>query len=160
MSATISSINYCPVKSVSFQTIDKCEIKKDIGIIGDRIFAFAKDLDLEQVKLFEKNPEERRGKWNKILTLKNSPALNKYNFLFNENKEETSGVKIKSVFCFIALIINFFVFFKYFYLTTLLHFQMLKSKEILRLFCSLDSRASSMEKLIFLGVASLLYVFR
>ena len=86
MSATISSINYCPVKSISFQTIDKCEIKKDIGIIGDRIFAFAKDLDLEQVKLFEKNPEERRGKWNKILTLKNSPVLNKYNFLFVENK--------------------------------------------------------------------------
>ena len=48
MSATISSINYCPVKSVSFQTIEKCEIKKDVGIIGDRIFAFAKDLDLEQ----------------------------------------------------------------------------------------------------------------
>ena len=48
MSATISSINYCPVKSVSFQSIEKCEIKKDVGIIGDRIFAFAKDLDLEQ----------------------------------------------------------------------------------------------------------------
>jgi len=86
MSATISSINYCPVKSISFQTIDKCEIKKNIGIVGDRIFAFAKGLDLEQVKLFEKNPEERRGKWNKILTLKNSPLLNKYNFLFNKNK--------------------------------------------------------------------------
>ena len=86
MSATISSINYCPVKSVSFQTIDKCKIKKGIGIVGDRIFAFAKGLDLDQVKLFEKNPEERRGKWNKILTLKNSPVLNKYNFLFNENK--------------------------------------------------------------------------
>jgi hypothetical protein len=86
MSATISSINYCPVKSVSFQTIDKCEIKKNIGIVGDRIFAFAKGLDLEQAKIFEKNPEERRGKWNKILTLKNSPVLNKYNFLLNENK--------------------------------------------------------------------------
>ena len=86
MSATISSINYCPVKSVSFQTIDKCEIKKDIGIVGDRIFAFAKDLDLDQTKLFEKNPEERKGKWNKVLTLKNSPVLNKYNFLFKENK--------------------------------------------------------------------------
>ena len=85
MSATISSINYCPVKSISFQTIDKCEIKKDIGIIGDRIFAFAKDLDLEQVKLFEKSPEERKGKWNKVLTLKNSPVLNKYNFLYKEN---------------------------------------------------------------------------
>ena len=85
MSATISSINYCPVKSVSFQTVEKCEIKKNIGIIGDRIFAFAKDLDLDQAKLFEKNPDERKGKWNKVLTLKNSPALNKYNFLYKEN---------------------------------------------------------------------------
>ena len=59
MSATISSINYCPVKSVSFQTIENCKIKKDIGIIGDRIFAFAKDLDLEQAKLFEKSPAEK-----------------------------------------------------------------------------------------------------
>ena len=83
MIATISSINYSPVKSASFQTIDKCKIKKNIGIVGDRIFAFAKGLDLERVKLFEKNPEERRGNWNKILTLKNSPLLNKYNFLFN-----------------------------------------------------------------------------
>ena len=86
MSAIISSINYCPVKSVSFQTIEKCEIKKDVGIIGDRIFAFAKDLEAEKALLFEKNPEERKGKWNKVLTLKNSPVLNKYNFLFKENK--------------------------------------------------------------------------
>ena len=86
MSATISSINYCPVKSVSFQTIDKCEIKKDVGIIGDRIFAFAKDLDIDKAQLFEKSPEERKGKWNKVLTLKNSPVLNKYNFLFKENR--------------------------------------------------------------------------
>jgi len=86
MNATISSINYSPVKSASFQPIDKCKIKKNIGIVGDRIFAFAKGLDSNQVKLFQNNPEERRGKWNKILTLKNSPVLNKYNFLFNENK--------------------------------------------------------------------------
>ena len=86
MSATISSINYCPVKSISFQEIEKCEIKKDIGIIGDRIFAFAKDLDLDQVKLFEKSPDQRKGKWNKILTLKNSPVLNKYNFVFKDEK--------------------------------------------------------------------------
>ena len=59
MSAIISSINYCPVKSVSFQTIEKCEIKKDIGIINDRIFAFAKDLDAEQATLFEKSPNSR-----------------------------------------------------------------------------------------------------
>ena len=86
MSASISSINYCPVKSVSIQSIDACEIKKNIGIVGDRIFAFAKDLEADQALLFEKSPEERKGKWNKVLTLKNSPVLNKYNFLFKENK--------------------------------------------------------------------------
>jgi len=86
MSTTISSINYCPVKSVSFQAINTCKIKKNIGIVGDRIFAFAKDLDSDNAQLFEKNPEERKGKWNKVLTLKNSPVLNKYNFLFKENK--------------------------------------------------------------------------
>ena len=74
MSATISSINYCPVKSISFQSVQNCKIKKNIGIIGDRIFAFAKGLDQDQVKLFEKSPNERKGKWNNILTLKNSSA--------------------------------------------------------------------------------------
>ena len=86
MSISISSINYCPVKSISFQTIESCEIKKNIGIVGDRIFAFSKGLDLNQAQLFEKKLEERRGKWNKILTLKNSPYLNKYNFIFNDNE--------------------------------------------------------------------------
>ena len=86
MSISVSSISYCPVKSISFQNIKSCEIKKNIGIIGDRIFAFSKGLDLNQAQLFEKKPEERRGKWNKILTLKNSPTLNKYNFLFKNNE--------------------------------------------------------------------------
>ena len=86
MSISISSINYCPVKSISFQTIKKCEIRKNIGIVGDRIFAFSKGLDSNQAELFEKKLEERRGKWNKILTLKNSPSLNKYNFLFKNSE--------------------------------------------------------------------------
>ncbi len=86
MSVSISSINYCPVKSVSFQSIKNCEIKKNIGIVGDRTFAFSKGLDLNQANLFEKKLEQRRGKWNKILTLKNTPSLNKYNFLFYDNK--------------------------------------------------------------------------
>ena len=96
MSAKITSINYCPVKSVSFQSVENCKIKKNIGIIGDRIFAFAKDLDLEQAKLFEKSPAERKGKWNKILTLKNSPALNKYNFVF-EDEKLTLSLKDKEI---------------------------------------------------------------
>ncbi len=86
MSGSISSINYCPVKSISFQTSNECKIKKNIGIVNDRIFAFSKGLEFNQARLFEKNLEERRGKWNKILTLKNSPVLNKYNFKFKDNK--------------------------------------------------------------------------
>ena len=96
MSATISSINYCPVKSVSFQTIENCEIKKDIGIVNDRIFAFAKDLDQEQAKSFEKSPDDRKGKWNKVLTLKNSPVLNKYNFIY-KNEKLTLTLKDKEI---------------------------------------------------------------
>ena len=61
MSATISSIHYCPVKSISFQNIKSCQIKKNVGIIGDRIFAFSKGLNIEQAKTFEKDPDDRRG---------------------------------------------------------------------------------------------------
>ena len=86
MSINISSIHYCPVKSVSFQNTKQCKIDRNIGVVGDRIFAFSQNLNLEQSKLFEKNPEERKGKWHKILTLKNTPVLNKYNFLYQENK--------------------------------------------------------------------------
>ena len=86
MSATISSIHYCPVKSISYQSVENCNINKNIGLVDDRIFAFAKDLNLNEANLFEQNPEYRKGKWNKILTLKNTPVLNKYNFLLNKNK--------------------------------------------------------------------------
>ena len=78
MSCTISSINNCPVKSLSFQSTNSCDIKKDLGMKNDRIFAFSRGVDLEKAKSMEKNPKER--KLNFLLTLKNSPVLNKYNF--------------------------------------------------------------------------------
>ena len=59
MSAKITSINYCPVKSVSFQSIENCKIKKNTGIIGDRIFAFAKDLDLRNKLNYLKKVQRR-----------------------------------------------------------------------------------------------------
>ena len=84
MNCKISSIHYCPVKSVSFQSIQSCEISKQRGIANDRIFAFSRNVDLEKAKLIEKNPNER--KLNNFLTLKNSPVLNKYNFTYENNK--------------------------------------------------------------------------
>ena len=86
MSAIITSIHNCPVKSISFQNIERCTINKNVGIEGDRVFAFSQNLDLDQSTAFEKNPETRKGKWNKIVTLKNTPVFNKYNFLHEGNK--------------------------------------------------------------------------
>ena len=53
MSATISSINYCPVKSISFQTVSDCKIRKNIGIVGDRVCFF------NEGKIFEQGPPEQ-----------------------------------------------------------------------------------------------------
>ena len=84
MNCTISSIHYCPVKSISFQKIQSCEIKEKLGITNDRIFAFSRSINLEKTKLIEKDAKER--KLNNFLTLKNSPVLNKYNFVYENNK--------------------------------------------------------------------------
>ena len=84
MTCTIKLINYCPVKSLSFQSINSCQIKKNLGMPNDRIFAFSRGVDSEKAKIIEKNPKER--KLNNFLTLKNSPVLNKYNFSYNGNK--------------------------------------------------------------------------
>ena len=84
MKPVISSISYCPVKSISFQNIQSCEIRKNLGIVNDRIFAFSRNIDLEKAKLIEKDAKER--KLNYFLTLKNSPVLNKYNFVYENNR--------------------------------------------------------------------------
>ena len=84
MNPSISSISYCPVKSISFQNIDSCEIKKKLGIANDRIFAFSRNIESEKAKLIEKDAKER--KLNYFLTLKNSPVLNKYNFFYKNEK--------------------------------------------------------------------------
>ena len=84
MNCSIVSIHYCPVKSLSFQSINSCIIKKDLGMPSDRILAFSRVVDLDKAKQMEKNPNER--KLNNFLTLKNSPVLNKYNFTYSNNK--------------------------------------------------------------------------
>ena len=84
MSVLISSIYFSPVKSLSFINIKSCKIKKDLGILNDRKFAFSRAIDLKEAQLVEKNPNER--KLNNFLTLKNSPVLNKYNFKYKDNK--------------------------------------------------------------------------
>ena len=84
MNCSISSIHYCPVKSLSFQSIKSCIVKKNLGMLNDRVFAFSRNVDYEKAKLIQINPNER--KLNYFLTLKNSPVLNKYNFIYDNNK--------------------------------------------------------------------------
>jgi len=84
MSVLISSIYFSPVKSLSFTSIKSCIIKKDLGIVNDRNFAFSRIVDSKKAFIIEKNPSER--KLNNFLTLKNSPVLNKYNFEYKNNK--------------------------------------------------------------------------
>ncbi len=94
MHCTIKYIHYCPVKSLSFQSVKSCNIKKNLGMPNDRIFAFSRGIDLQQAKSIEKNPKER--KLNNFLTLKNSPVLNKYNFIY-ENKKLTLTIDRKEI---------------------------------------------------------------
>ena len=84
MSVLISSIYFSPVKSLSFTSIKSCVIKKDLGIVNDRSFAFSRIIDSKKALIIEKNPSER--KLNNFLTLKNSPVLNKYNFEYKNNE--------------------------------------------------------------------------
>jgi hypothetical protein len=84
MNCYISSIHYFPIKSLSFSNLKKCFIKKNLGILNDRCFAFSRNINYEKAKLIEQFPNER--KLNYFLTLKNTPVLNKYNFLFKDKK--------------------------------------------------------------------------
>jgi uncharacterized protein YcbX len=84
MNGIISSIHFSPIKSLSFTNIESCEIKKDLGILGDRKFAFSRIIDKSKALLIEKDPNKR--KLENFLSLKNSPVLNKYNFTYTSNK--------------------------------------------------------------------------
>ena len=84
MNPSIASIHYCPVKSLSFQSIDSCHISKNYGMPNDRIFAFSRGIDLDNAIIIQDKPKER--KLINFLTLKNSPVLNKYNFFYEHAK--------------------------------------------------------------------------
>jgi hypothetical protein len=80
MKPIVSSIHFSPIKSLSFQSINTAIIKKDIGFEEDRIFTFSRAIDMSLAQTIEKDPSERE--LIHFLTLKNSPALNKYDFKF------------------------------------------------------------------------------
>ena len=80
----ISKLYFSPVKSLSFQPVNKCRIIKDIGIKYDREIAFTRNTDLKFAKELETNSYVRNHK--DFLSLKNTISLNKYSFYREENK--------------------------------------------------------------------------
>ena len=95
MRVCISSIFFSPVKSISFQQISKCQIKKNIGIVNDRLFAFSRLLESRKALIMEQDPDLR--KLSNFLTLKNTPLLNKFSFEYNKGRLEFFKNKKKLV---------------------------------------------------------------
>jgi len=100
MKPIVSSIHFSPIKSLSFQSSNTVIIKKDIGFEEDRIFAFSRAIDMALANTIEKDPSERE--LIHFLTLKNTPALNKYDFKFEngmisilKNNLEISTISIE-----------------------------------------------------------------
>ncbi len=79
----IKNLFYCPVKSLSFNESSVLKIVKESGIHNDRIFAFTRGLDKKSSVDF--NNSKIRN-LNYFLTLKNTPDLKNYNFIFEEKK--------------------------------------------------------------------------
>ena len=80
----IENLFFCPVKSISFTEVQNLKIIENKGIENDRIFAFVQNQDQSKIELLINDPDSR--KLNNFVTLKNSPELNKYNFVFIDNK--------------------------------------------------------------------------
>ena len=80
----IENLFFCPVKSISFTEVKNLKIIANQGIENDRIFAFVQNQDQNKIELLINNPGTR--KLNNFVTLKNNPELNKYNFVFINNK--------------------------------------------------------------------------
>jgi len=80
----LKKLYFSPVKSLSFSSKKNLKIKKNLGIMNDRIFAFTRLISETEANDYKKNPSKRNLKF--FLTLKNSPFLNKYNFEYKENE--------------------------------------------------------------------------
>ena len=80
----IENLFFSPVKSISFTKSEFLNVLKDKGIQSDRIFAFVQNLDSTSIKNLIEDPKSR--KLNNFITLKNTPELNKYNFIYIKDK--------------------------------------------------------------------------
>ena len=94
----LKKIYYCPIKSLSFNELSLAKIDKNIGIINDRCFAFTRGLNLIQSNEHKNFPKTRN--LNNFLTLRNTPSLKKFNFIFDYKE------KLKKLYKDNKLILN------------------------------------------------------
>ena len=80
----VNKLYFSPVKSLSFISEKNLKIRKNLGIKNDRILAFTRIINEKEANDYQKNPNNRNLKY--FLTLKNSPFLNKYNFIYKNEK--------------------------------------------------------------------------
>ena len=80
---TVKKLFYCPVKSLSFNESKSFKIIDNIGIQNDRLIAFTRGLNK---KLSDEFNNSKIRNLNSFLTLKNSPYLKKYKFIFDDKK--------------------------------------------------------------------------
>ena len=97
--AYIKKLFYCPVKSLSFNESKSLKIINNLGIKNDRSIAFTRGLNRKSSIKFN-NSKDRN--LNFFLTLRNSPYLKKYNFLFKD-RHKIGKVFSKTEFMIIFL---------------------------------------------------------
>ncbi len=89
----IKKLYFYPFKSCNHQETQRLSVIQDLGIEGDRNFAFVRNLNKEQAIKFQDQQKDRNIQ--SYFALKNSPILNKYFFklegdkinCFKENKK-------------------------------------------------------------------------
>ena len=80
----VKKLYYCPIKSLSFNKIDKFIVKYKIGVLNDRCLAFTRGVTKKIANSYINNTHKR--KLNCFLTLRNTPYLKRYNFIFDNKK--------------------------------------------------------------------------
>ncbi len=93
----IKKLYYSPIKSFNFIESESVNIQKDLGIENDRIFAFVRNKTKQEAIKFQNKQYLRNNQ--SYLSVKNTPLLNSYQVLYEEEqlsifKEKKELVKI------------------------------------------------------------------
>ena len=80
----IKKLYYSPIKSFNFIESESVNIQKDLGIENDRIFAFVRNKTKQEAIKFQNKQYLRNNQ--SYLSVKNTPLLNSYQVLYEEEQ--------------------------------------------------------------------------